>query len=898
MYRLAGLRVFAIVFAIALPCAVLFGQEGLPVPKHEGLADPDERLLQEAGVGTQTGSLIALLQKRSASDADLQGLDGLIRQLGDKDFKVRQQATRKVLSVGGAALPRLQSAMTDADPEVARLAIACLQQIGRNLDPPLVRAVVRVLVRGQPKGALEALLRYLPSSPDEETLEEVVYGLDALALQGPELNPALCRALKDASAGRRAAAACLVGRVGSPEQRAAVRELLSDKDPLVRLRAAQGLLAARDQASIPVLLRLLNEPAVEISWQAEELLHWVAGDAAPEATIGAGSDLARQRCSKAWDSWWQRAAPNLDLGRFNPEQRCPGLILACGRGCGDREGTLWLYGCDGNPRWQLAHLAEPSAMQLVSGNRLLVAEWGGGPPVIAKGFPPKLESAHVARVTERDLDGSIRWEYLGLEVPLSCERLANGNTFLSGRHFHLVELGPDGKEAYHRQFNVDDDQGFYRDPVRLPNGRLLCYLERRTDLISLGEIDRRTGAVLKRVEVRDRVGYFPQLEGTPDGHYLIAAATQAQVLEIDGQGRAIHRWPLARSFHATRLRNGNALVSCQDDVRGRLVETNPSGKLVGEAYVDGTPFHLRVCLGLVRLGFRSPPGLDVTGALAYRLQRLRSKSARVRRGAAYGLEELGPSATPAVPVLIDQLNDPDDFARAAASDALVAVGPAALPALLKATRDRRPLVRDYALGTVAQFKSADDLVLPALIAGLSDDTALVRRGAVQVLRSYLSIHHDSAQAVLLPQPRLDRLVHALIQALQDKGTAAGQDDLTVPKYAAYILGDLGPKAKPAVPALTALLDTPDPELRGLAMAVLGDIGPAAAPAIPTILRRLDVSSVQDAKLKLYIRTRGIWALGQIGPEANAALPTLRKALHDPQDEVRRAAAAALKRIQR
>ena len=41
--------------------------------------------------------------------------------------------------------------------------------------------------------------------------------------------------------------------------------------------SGQGPLAVHEPASLPVLIALLNEPAAEISWSAEELLHWVRG---------------------------------------------------------------------------------------------------------------------------------------------------------------------------------------------------------------------------------------------------------------------------------------------------------------------------------------------------------------------------------------------------------------------------------------------------------------------------------------------------------------------------------------------------------------------------------------------------------------------------------------------
>ena len=56
--------------------------------------------------------------------------------------------------------------------------------------------------------------------------------------------------LTDREPARRAAAAVLLGRYGNAEQKAAVRKLLADADPTIRVRAAQGLLAGRDKAAL------------------------------------------------------------------------------------------------------------------------------------------------------------------------------------------------------------------------------------------------------------------------------------------------------------------------------------------------------------------------------------------------------------------------------------------------------------------------------------------------------------------------------------------------------------------------------------------------------------------------------------------------------------------------
>jgi hypothetical protein len=117
----------------------------------------------------------------------------------------------------------------------------------------------------------------------------------------------------------------LLGRSGSAEQRAAVRALLSDADPRVRLRAAQGLAAGRDKEGIPVLIALLNEGPLDLAEQADDVLNCIGLTTAGPCTTLNDNPAHRRRCQTAWDSWWKAFGKNLDLAHadadlppFNP----------------------------------------------------------------------------------------------------------------------------------------------------------------------------------------------------------------------------------------------------------------------------------------------------------------------------------------------------------------------------------------------------------------------------------------------------------------------------------------------------------------------------------------------------------------------------------------------------
>src|SRR5262249_19866067 len=154
-------------------------------------------------------------------------------------------------------------------------------------------------------------LEYLPSAADDVVEDEVCTTLALLGVQDGKVAAVLPPALEDKTAIRRAAAALVLGRSGTAEQRAAVRGLLDDADAGVRLRAAQGLLAGRDGRAVPALAALLSEGPPEVAARAEELLYCLAGAGAPRVALG-NNPAARKRCRAAWEQWWKLNEKRLD----------------------------------------------------------------------------------------------------------------------------------------------------------------------------------------------------------------------------------------------------------------------------------------------------------------------------------------------------------------------------------------------------------------------------------------------------------------------------------------------------------------------------------------------------------------------------------------------------------
>ena len=90
---------------------------------------------------------------------------------------------------------------------------------------------------------------------------------------------------------------------------------------------------------------------------------------------------------------------------------------------------------------------------------------------------------------------------------------------------------------------------------------------------------------------------------------------------------------------------------------------------------------------------------------------------------------------------------------------------------------------------------------------------------------------------------------------------------TLRAHVAHILGQIGPPAAPAVPALVKVLADPDPNVRTAAEFALGKIGPGAKEAVPALVQLVKEPEKSSAHAAVY-------ALGSIGPDAAAAEPAL------------------------
>jgi hypothetical protein len=569
----------------------------------------DEKLLREAGLTPSAEALTKFFTERTGSDADLQKIDGLIRQLGSGVFAERERASARLVALGPAAAPALLCALSDKEQDVRSRAKECFLKIQDRYDVGTCILAGRVLARLSPEKAPAVLLGRVPFAwPDER--EAIWLALAENAARGGPLEGAYGKAVSDSAPARRALAGFMLARWGGERERRAAAALLKDADREVRLRVAQGLLGAGSPQGVPALIGLLRDTPDPVSWQAEELLRWWAGEDGPKP----GGD---------WAAWWKtKPAVRAAKRAYRPR------LLLVGDGHG-RKVQAWLCGCDGRPRWQLtwedkAPPGESDFLLLPDSSLVVAAEWS---PTALKNLPGKLPGAPEDGwvVTARDLKGTIRWRSVrrGLEIPLL--RLSTGTVWAGG-----PELTPEGAEVRLSPVKGILERWYKRGPgvarlqLALPYGLPGRRWVFRADTMltpqprrSLVEIDEKDGRERRQVEGTAGATRYAPLG---DGHWLEVGAKPGEAREVDSHGRVVWKYRPERGVvAAVRLPGGNRVVFGSGEgggpfprgagspfpggVDSLLQEVGPGGEVVWRAKGEEGPRSLAVCLPLVGLGF-------------------------------------------------------------------------------------------------------------------------------------------------------------------------------------------------------------------------------------------------------------------------------------------------------
>ncbi|HTU26269.1 MAG TPA: HEAT repeat domain-containing protein [Pirellulales bacterium] len=296
-------------------------------------------------------------------------------------------------------------------------------------------------------------------------------------------------------------------------------------------------------------------------------------------------------------------------------------------------------------------------------------------------------------------------------------------------------------------------------------------------------------------------------------------------------------------------------------------------------------------------------GPKAKAAVPQLTEALKAKEAGIRWRAARALAAIGPDASDAAPALAAALGDKEHHVRSHAAYALGALGPGGAPytkQLVALITDPDMHVRRAVVRAIGKIHSDPEIVVPAMVQALSTADPSDALAAIRSLAMYGEKAAPAAIKVLKEAPPKSKARY----------------------WACVLLAELGPKAEPGIDPLKAALSDEDPGTRMQAALALGQIGPAAKSAVPALVHVLDddaltgvrytaayalgqigdkeaVASLKKASVgkDTLLSTLSIWAIAKLEPEneqaVGKAIDAIVSAMEDKRPEVRQAAAQAL-----
>jgi len=242
------------------------------------------QLLQQSGIETTPAGLIKFLQSLPPDPDRLAKIPGLITELGDDKFDVRERASKQLQALGEIARPALTAALKSKDLEVSWRAKHLLSELdsGQSVEKQRARFAAALLLLGeQPTPAAgEALLAILPLCDDKGLANAACAALwKSVDTSHTEL---LRRALKQEHKLTLAAAIVALELASGPDATATIEPFLTNDDPQLRLAAARALVDRQPRPAASVLAELTQSTDQEIAAAARGLLNAMTGHKEPK----------------------------------------------------------------------------------------------------------------------------------------------------------------------------------------------------------------------------------------------------------------------------------------------------------------------------------------------------------------------------------------------------------------------------------------------------------------------------------------------------------------------------------------------------------------------------------------------------------------------------------------
>lgn len=254
-----------------------------------------------------------------------------------------------------------------------------------------------------------------------------------------------------------------------------------------------------------------------------------------------------------------------------------------------------------------------------------------------------------------------------------------------------------------------------------------------------------------------------------------------------------------------------------------------------------------------------------------------------------------------LPTLLSALRSTDSRVEQVAG-AMALLGVTAVDALLEATGDAEPRVRQGAALALGQIRPLKERTVLRLGAGLNDREAPVQAAFLKAI-GYLGprareVVPDVRLKLRDPAPELRMQAIEILfdsaprdaQLLDDLRSMLDDSHVEVQRQAINAIRSLGPIGRSALELVIQKLESPDADVRAAAAAMIGSHGAGAAEAVPALRSLLSEPAAEQ-------RIIGAETLGQIGAASQPAFEELIELLDDETPGVRLAVVATLGNLQ-
>ncbi len=546
-------------------------------------AKADKAALAAAKIApADADGLLAYFERRTLSEVDANAIQAVIERLGAESFGERLKAMDDAEKYGPAAVGPLRKA-TLIDPtnvnaanfELAYRAGEVLKRLEKVPHAGIAVAAVRALAKVPHPRTARVLLGFLPQADDQSTAEEIQRTLVAVASAGGKADPFLVESLKDRSPQKRVFAATALIEGGDAKSRVRVPDAYPkvveaarvEADPDAKFVMTLALaVTARDKDAVGAILAMLPELPRGRLWQAEDLLLVLAGADAPKLAFGA-TKPAVVKAQAAWQAWWAKALPSIDLDKLAYTPRVQGKTLLVVMDQRNGSGYVAELGPDMKERWRITNLSSPHDAQVLADGTVAVAENNINSVSVRDTAGRVLSQKATAGNAARRVSGP----------PHQLQVLPGGDLFVVCRNavLEMKRDKPDQAVVFDRSLTHDITAA-----VRLPNGETAVQLQTGPDhLIFLDKAGK---------EIPDRkvkVGPPPyQSHMANSGEDRVLISEQQKVVEYDiKENKVVWSHPIVNARSVQRLPNGNTLIvdgNGNADGSNRVVEVTPAGEEV------------------------------------------------------------------------------------------------------------------------------------------------------------------------------------------------------------------------------------------------------------------------------------------------------------------------------